>query len=138
MDDATVLVNYQSNFDEPKYPYLAILKTFWEANFAAVATMPREERPADIVFIASPNKLPDNIFDDNHMNDCCFNNDIVKFFRKNSSYITKTNVSEEKLNPVPVLVDDKPQLETMNKESIITWRKHMIDQTERVNFGLFK
>jgi MFS family permease len=137
-DDATVLVNYQSNFDEPKQPYLAILNTFWAAGYDAKMTNARSDRPADYIFVASPNVLEEALFNDNHMNDCCFNNVNVLGFRKNPIYVDKDNINQYLTSELLVLTDNHPILETMNKESIITWRKHMINQTERIKFGLFK
>lgn len=137
-DDATVLVNYQSNFDEPKQPFLSILNTFWAAGFDAKMTNTNNERPADYIFIASPTTIEQNLFDDNHLNDCCFSNPNVQKFKKNPTYVSKENIDKYLSSELLVLRDNNPLLETMNRESIITWRKHMIDQAERIKFGLFK
>lgn len=136
-EDATVIVNYQSNFDEPQQPFLSILNTFWAANYDAIVAKPKDDRPADYIYIASPSKLPSELYDFNHMNDCCFNNKNVRHFINAPEYIDKNSIMLNN-NSIVVLVDDKPILETMNKESIITWRKHMIDHTERIKATVFK
>jgi hypothetical protein len=136
--DATIIVNYQSNYDEPQKPYLAILNTFWAANYDAIIAKTKDDRPADYIYIASPTIIPKNIFDDNHMNDCCFNNSQVKHFKENPTYITKDSDMIKNNPSLVVLTDNNPILETMNKESIVTWRKHMINHANKINTTLFK
>lgn len=123
-EGALVIVNYQSNFDEPKKPAVSILKTFGEAHFDAKVTNSKPDRPADYIFIASPSKLPKTLYNYDHMNDCCFNNKQVKEFREFGSYLNYSEMATG--NDFVVLYDNYPVLETLNEESIEIWRKNMI------------
>lgn len=136
--DATVIVNYQSNYDEPNSPYLAILNTLWKANYDAVVTDYIKDRPSDYIFIASPNKLTKNIFNTSHMNDCCFNNKGVQDFIQNPIFIDKNSKLIQESTHLITLTDNQPILETMNKETIKTWRKNMIEQATINNSSLLK
>lgn len=137
-ENATIIVNYQSNQDEPEKPYLAILNTLWAAGYDAILTDYVKDRPADYIFVASPNSLPDNLFDKFHMNDCCFNNKNVQGFILDPKFITKDSKIILDNPGLPILTDDAPILETMNKETIITWRENMIEQTKVTDYSLFK
>lgn len=137
-EDATVLVNYQSNFDEPKQPYLAILKTLWAAGYDAAVADPRDSKPSDYVFVASPKQMPESIYNDERMNGCCLSNVVVQEFRQAPIVKHRDNVPMEDLLRVPVLVDDAPILETMNRESIMEWRKSMVYYLDKGGVNVFK
>jgi hypothetical protein len=77
-DDATIIVNYQSNYDEPNKPFLAILKTFEEAGYDTKLFDTGKDRPADHIYVASPTKLPENLFNFDNMTDGAFNNSRVR------------------------------------------------------------
>lgn len=135
--DALILVNYQSNYDEPKQPVLAILKTFLEAGFEAKVTPQKRSKPDDYIFIASPTSIPNNLFVDERMNDCCFNNREVNIFRKYAGFISIEQFP--KFNEPLVLKDNYPVLELLNKESVEEWRKHMIEPMNNTpNATIFK
>ena len=72
------------------------------------------------------------------MNDCCFNNKEVQSFIKTPKFITMYSEIITQNSPLPILTDNAPILETMNKETIITWRENMIKLREIDNFPLFK
>jgi spermidine synthase len=133
-NNGLVVVNYQSNFDEPQKPFLSILKTFVDAKYNAKLFEPMPERPADYIFVASLSELPSSFFDYNHMNDNTINNAFVRSFIKTPKFHSYSPND----NSIIALTDDKPILETMNKESIKTWRQNMVSIMEKNNSKAFK
>lgn len=124
-DDALIVINYQSNYNEPKQPFMKILKTLAEAGFDGGFVPLTEKEIADYIFLASPTKLPNIIVDHNHINDCCFNNAVTQRFIQFPGLVTLESVPDSVKLSTPALIDDKPVLELLNQESIKTWRKNM-------------
>lgn len=137
-DDALVMMTYLSNPDEPRSPYVSLFKTIAAAGYDVAVAVPQEGRPTDYIFVASPGRLPDQIYDDTRMNPCCRDNSVVQQFRLQPRVITRKDIPLDALTNAPVLVDNLPLLESLNRKTVMEWRLNMLKAKEQERLPVFR
>lgn len=124
-DSSLLVINYQSNLNEPGKPFFSILKTLESSGFDAKVTS-KYRAPSDFIFIASKTTIPKDILINHRLNLCCYMNPKIKGFIENPNFLTLSDLDMEIVNNAIILKDDLPILETLNQESIKQWRENMI------------
>lgn len=137
-EDAVLMMTFLSNPDEPGQPYLSLFKTIAAAGYDVVAAVPHEGKPTDYIFVASPGELPASIYDDARMNPCCQANEVVQEFRRQPRVLLQENLPLEAYVTAPVLVDDLPLLQRLNRQTIKEWRLNMLQGREQENTPVFQ
>jgi hypothetical protein len=134
-DDAIVILNYVSNYDEPQKPVLSLLNTFKSAGYDVKLFDGEDGRPSDYIFLASKTKLSENYFNENRLSEAARNNPKVMGLVRNPKFIS---IEDYPNTPVITLTDNHPLLETMNKQTLLYWRENMINEMQKSNLSIYK
>lgn len=122
--DGLLLLNFQGYFHGPKgVAARSIFRTLQEAGFETHAVPGSEDAVGDLIFVASPTRVPFEDMDPRRLNSCCVEITKTDVFAKDPRQYV---VSDPDLSDAWLLRDDRPVLDMLRLGTILEFRRNKI------------